>query len=313
MLSDAVRMMVKVSSVPPERRRQALSFLFAEVPEEERDRRIDDALQAADDGEFSLDGLFLAEQNGEPAGAGLTVVQSDGTAFVWPPAVSVSEGSDLVADAIIEAICREMNRQDAWIGQCLLESDADRDRQVLSRNGFPYLLDLLFLQRLLSDSLPPRKRISLQAASYNSESDDHRLASLLERTYVGTLDCPELNDARTGEDALESHRSSGNFNPLLWKRYADGNDDVGVLLMSEHPDQGAWEIVYMGIVPEARGRGYGRIMILDGLHDARSAGAESVFVSVDSRNSHALRIYYDLGFFETTRRVVHARLNLSHS
>ena len=40
-----------------------------------------------------------------------------------------------------------------------------------------------------------------------------------------------------------------------------------MLLINEHPEQRAFEVVYVGVVPEARGRGYSREMLLEGIRD----------------------------------------------
>ena len=34
-----------------------------------------------------------------------------------------------------------------------------------------------------------------------------------------------------------------------------GGSDVGVLLLTDHPVDGQWELLYMGLAPEARGGG----------------------------------------------------------
>ena len=78
--------------------------------------------------------------------------------------------------------------------------------------------------------------------------------------------------------------------------------------MNDHPTKDAWEVVYMGVVPDARGKGYGRAMLWHGLDEARRAGRGSVLLAVDGKNLYANRIYDDLGFIEVASRAVHVRM-----
>jgi ribosomal protein S18 acetylase RimI-like enzyme len=48
---------------------------------------------------------------------------------------------------------------------------------------------------------------------------------------------------------------------------------------------------------------------LDGLQAARSGGAESVFLAVDSRNSYARDVYRHAGFVDVAVRAVHVRFS----
>ena len=78
-----------------------------------------------------------------------------------------------------------------------------------------------------------------------------------------------------------------------------------MLLMNDHPAQDAWEVVYMGVAADARGCGYGRAMLIDGLHAAQNAGRQSILLAVDAQNAPANRIYAELGFIEVASRAVH--------
>ena len=53
------------------------------------------------------------------------------------------------------------------------------------------------------------------------------------------------------------------------------------------------EIAYLGLVPEARGRGFGQALILQGISAANRAGILNLGLSVDVRNSPAIQLYHD--------------------
>jgi GNAT superfamily N-acetyltransferase len=52
----------------------------------------------------------------------------------------------------------------------------------------------------------------------------------------------------------------------------------------------------LGIVPEYRGRGLGRLLLLKALHGFRQAGLKHAYLEVTARNEGAVRLYRQLGF-----------------
>lgn len=306
--------MLTVATARPDERDRALALLFARLDPDEQAEQIATLRRAEHRRELSLDGLVLARLNATPVAAAMLLPQPDRTAFVWPPVIDAEQlgpspvSAETVAEALLGHIVDRLDDADLWLGQCLLEPEETRDRRRMERNGFAHLADLLYLVRPVNEPLPAPEPRRLEALTYDPASNHDRFVRVLEKTYVNTRDCPALNGCRTGDQALFGHRLSGEFDPARWKLYRAEGTDVGLLLMNDHPDQDAWEVVYMGIVPEARGRGYGRAMLLSGLHEARSAGRRAVLLAVDARNRYALKLYRDLGFTELLTRSVHARL-----
>ena len=304
--------MITVIAARHHRQQTALSLLFSQCREEERAAHCSELLAADRRGEISLDGLLLAEIDGKPAGALLYILQTDGTAFVWPPAVATGTATEPVADALFSAARQQMEISDALLGQCIVEPDDCALGDALIRNEFRHLADLSYLRRSLSAALPEKTEVSWEVVAFDPETDVTRFATLLEQTYVGTRDCPDMDGVRTGRDALLSHQLSGHFDPSRWKLYRVAETDVGILLLNDHPDQDSWEVVYTGVVPSARGKGYGRAMLIDGLTAARDAGRSAMLLAVDTRNNFAQKIYEKLGFVELTSRAVYV-LALRHS
>lgn len=82
----------------------------------------------------------------------------------------------------------------------------------------------------------------------------------------------------------------------------EGEDDsligyAGVLVVGEEAD-----IQTIAIVPEARGRGFGRLLMRELLDEAEHRGATQVFLEVRADNSVARRLYESLGFAEIAVR-----------
>lgn len=299
------QVMIKVSRASTEDREQAVKLLFTHLSQFEQARQTRSLLEASSRGDVDLRNLLVATLDEEPLGAGLMVAQSDGTMFVWPPSVAPGSAAGELTDAILDDMRRRVDRSGAWIAQCLTETDEHELHASLTRSGFRHLTDLLFLQRMLDEPLPERGDVLLETREFSRSRNFPRFVDMIEQTYVNTQDCPELNGVRSGVEALESHRAVGEFDPSRWKIYHVNGRDVGLLLMNEHTQQQAWEIVYVGTKPEERGRGYGRAILIDGLHEARNARVASLILAVDVRNSPARSLYESLRFRPMMARSVH--------
>lgn len=298
--------MLSVSTVPPERRREALSLLLRDLPEEERSQQIRDLLDPAEPPLVSLDGLIMAERDGNLVGVALCVAQADGTLFVWPPVVAPGAETN-VGDCLLHAARRRVVESGAWIGQVIIESERVDEREALTRCGFPLLTELEFLQRNRNGPAVEEVTHRLESCPYDLGETHEQFAQVIKQTYSGTLDCPELNGLRSVDQAIAGHKLSGHFSPSRWRLYRDGDFHVGVLLLTEH-NASLWEVVYLGVVPAARGKGYGREILLDGLRRADVAGVDQVILAVDHRNAYALGLYRRVGFECVARRAVHAHL-----
>lgn len=302
-------MTLNISLVSPEQREIALRLLFARFPVEEQPSRLADALRSANEGRLNLDRLILAEENGLPVGVTLMMRQADGVSLVWPPVLSC-QASDVtrIEDSLMSRICVEIDRADSKLAQALLSPDDDQEMELLQRHGFDHMADMFFLARQLTEA-------DLQASTDSGDLDHelytpenaHRFAAIIERTYINSLDCPFLEGFRNGTDALASHRLSGVFDPDGWRIYRLNDQDIGVLLMNEHPDQRAIELVYFGIVPEFRGRGLGQRVLSDGIQAAALAGGAVMFLAVDYGNTYANALYGAMNFAELARRRVMVR------
>src|SRR4029078_3835498 len=145
--------------------------------------------------------------------------------------------------ALLTSLAFRVEAQGAQFTQCLVDPEDAATPAVLERGGISYGTELLLLSRpLLRDSGPPLPSdISFESYSPSLHS---AFASLVERTYAGTRDCPVLATVRGGEDSLAAHRATGEFVPSAWRLYRRGGRDIGVLLLAEHPDRDTWEVAY---------------------------------------------------------------------
>ena len=189
----------------------------------------------------------------------------------------------------------------------LLVAPGDRPRDAqLAGCGFQRLAELVYLFADVTPTIsdPPESALTLTPRAH--EIPD-RLAAVIEATYAGTLDCPGLDGVRAIGDTLSGYRAQGRFMPEHWYLVGSAGRDVGALLLADHPGSGNWELVYMGVVPEARGQGFGAQIVRHALREASAASAERLVLAVDAANSPAIAMYRECGFREWDRRVAYVR------
>lgn len=307
-------MTLNISIADADRRNVALRLLFSRFPLEEQAQKLSEALQSAERGSLNLRGLFLAEEGPTPVGATLMMKQPDGITFVWPPVVTCQASDpDAVENALLRRLCEEIDQSGSKLTQALLSPDDLTETELLTRHGFESMGEIFFVARRLTPddhqlALPDGSELTFE--TYH-ESNAVRFESIIERTYEGSLDCPFLNGFRNGADALFSHKLPGQFDPAGWRLYGNGQQDIGVLLMNEHPDSDAIELVYFGISPEFRGQGLGRRVLTHGIQAAALTGRALIFLTVDSGNTYANSLYGELGFAELARRKILIRRKTS--
>lgn len=284
----------------------ALAILLQEMDPRLRARQIDEALRTQSIAGIALDGLLLGTRGGEPVGALLLVMQPDGCGFVWPPVIASHVAPERIADALLQGANRVLDDRGAWIGQCLFDEGCPDDETRLTRNAYTRLTELTYLQRDLSEPIPAASS-PLEAVRVDPVADERRLGDLIERTYDGSQDCPGLTGLRSGLQAVRSHRFTGVLLPDRWFILREGGRDAGVLILADQPDQDAWELVYMGVTPAARGRGLGERIVRLALCEAREAGRQWLLLAVDRRNAPARRVYEAAGFTPFDEKVVFVR------
>ena len=114
---------------------------------------------------------------------------------------------------------------------------------------------------------------------------------------------------RNIEDVINGYENTGVFRSENWLIVHGDGKDVGVLLLADHPKAGHFELMYMGLVPEARGRGWGRQIAEHAQRMVRRAGAARIVAAVDAANTPALRMYQMAGFDIWDRRTVYVRFS----
>jgi mycothiol synthase len=198
------------------------------------------------------------------------------------------------------------------LAQSLLEPEETAAIASLSAAGFRRLGDLAYMHRNIPRHAPARglsvpvwpdgmavRRLSEIPAREHSPL----LLRALERSYIDTLDCPELCGMRRVQDVLDSHRSVGKFDPALWWVAFQSDQAEGCMLLTPCPEQHAVELVYLGLSPPLRGCGLAASLLKMGIAELAGRREHTLTCAVDLRNTPALKLYERAGFERAAVRV----------
>jgi ribosomal protein S18 acetylase RimI-like enzyme len=286
----------------PDELADALSLIFRHQEDAERRWRVSHALRMIGQGELDARGVFVLREGAALAGALICSQVAGSGSLIWPPACGSRESED----ALVVRACAWLRDGGARLTQCLLQPGEAALAAPLLRNGFSQVTELLYLFHDLFFPASLAAPSSLRFEPYQPDRPDEFHATL-ERTYEGTLDCPEVNGIRGIEEVIRGHKAQGVFVPSRWWMARTGAEAAGVLLLMEQPEYD-WEVAYVGVVPEHRGRGLGQQLMAQALCEAKASGAARLTLSVDRRNEPACRLYRSLNFVEYDRRLVLLRL-----
>lgn len=226
--------------------------------------------------------------------------------MVWTPRLVDGE-PEATAGELLDAASRWLPRRRVRIAQIQVELDNRTDDRFLRRHGYESLADLLYLvavENQFPAKLPPGP---LEFEPY-CVANHTRLAQLVEATYQQTLDCPQLDGVRQIEDILVGYRATGVFDPSRWLIVRHQGENVGCLLLADHPENENWELVYMGVVAGHRGHGWGIDIARRAQWLTRQAGRPRLVLAVDAANRPAIRTYAAVGFRAWERRSVFLRV-----
>lgn len=261
------------------------------------------SLQATrDQGEDAFEGLFVATGANEIVGAAWAQLAPGQTAVVWLP-----DPTSAAATELMQTLADFLDEREIALAQLLVSENDTVAPELIAAGDFQRLAKLAYLavDRELFPTGCPQSKLDFEP---RAGEQPERLGKLLLSTYEASLDCPRLNGVRRSDDTLDGYREQGIYTPELWFFVRRQQQDIGTLLLTTHVDSGNWELVYMGLVPEARGAGLGRDVLQFAMWQAREGGAERLVLAVDQANRPALTAYEQAGFVAWDHRTVYARL-----
>jgi mycothiol synthase len=210
----------------------------------------------------------------------------------WRPGVNARHVAELVAGALLES-----KRRGASIAQVMLDPQHRAVQRAMLDSGFEDIAELVYLSRQVRNPIAGRI-LSDQFRLWRYDRATHfRFGQCIERTYVDSLDCPRLNGRRAIDDIIDGHKAAGEFDPELWMLLSDlDNVDLGVLLLNRLHDRQGYELVYIGLTPEARGRKLADALIRTALNTLATEGGGQIITACDATNAPARKLYHRHGF-----------------
>jgi len=272
-----------------------------------------DLLAACRKNRISLDGLLIARRQSQVVGAVLGLLQPDGSAHVWPPAVVHVDLQNLelineVRRRLAESLVEWLRQSGARLAQCLSPIDRVEAHLVLTSVGFEALTGLACWRHPLIDIPHAILPDDCESTPYSEESAE-RFEAVMTKTYAASQDCQGLQGRRTATECLSAHRLAGSFDSDLWQIFQIDDEDAGIMLSANHRDQHVWELLYLGVIPKYRRQGLGLALVSDLLWNAKISGAEAVLVAVDDSNVAAKSLYEMCGFQAEVSKQIHIWTN----
>jgi mycothiol synthase len=297
---------VEIVRCPPNLRAEALALVLCELAPSLRREIAGGLLNADDPHEVANEALYVARRGDQLCGAAWGQRQSGNIAVFWPPQLEPGEMAD-TAEQLAESVVAVLDGTSIQLTQVFLSAPDPQTVKTLRHVGFLHLADLLYMTcESPKFPLAAPEPAGLDYVPY-AGSERSRLMRLIERSYEGTMDCTALNGVRDIDHVINGYQATGVYRPENWLFVRSSGKDVGLLLLSDHPNAHNWELMYIGLVPEARGYGWGRQITRYAQWLARVANVERIVLAVDAANAPAVAMYHDTGFDLWDRRAVYVR------
>ena len=213
-----------------------------------------------------------------------------------PPRLRPSLNSRHVAESIAGALM-EARRKGMTIAQVLLDPEHRAVHRALLDSGFEDIAELVYLSRQVRGPINGRIMPDKYRLWRYDQSTHFRFGRCIERTYIDSLDCPRLNGRRDINDIIDGHKAAGEFDPELWMLLSDlDGTDLGVLLLNRLQGRAGYELVYIGLTPEGRGKGLADCLIRTALNALSAEGGGQIVTACDASNAPARKLYHRHGF-----------------
>ncbi|MCI0379888.1 MAG: GNAT family N-acetyltransferase [Gemmataceae bacterium] len=228
--------MIHIDTARPEELLLAFQLAFQHLSKELRAERVRNALALTTAGEINPDGVLVARDDKGLAGVQVAVPLAGANGLLWPPQTRVPDSA--LADRLVQAALTWLRERGVTCAQALLTMEETHLDEPLRRAGFRNIGALQYMVHHLLHVPAPTTKLHLQTY----DQVDHLLfEQIVEQTYEGTLDCPELNGVRTVADILTGHQAQGKFDPKRWWLVWEREACASPLTPAPSPPQGRGE------------------------------------------------------------------------
>jgi len=129
------------------------------------------------------------------------------------------------------------------------------------------------------------------------ETGDKDFVKLFQKIQSSSLNSDSIEDALEPEKAFQGLKDPERFSPDLWVIAYKDNKPVGIVLpgieKNRKPLRGF--IQFIGVLPEYRGAGTGKILLKKGILEMAKLGAEEYMGSTETPNIPMMKVFSALG------------------
>ncbi|TWT42848.1 GNAT family N-acetyltransferase [Botrimarina hoheduenensis] len=286
-------------------RHAALALVLCEVAPAARGSLVEAVAAQPIEKLGALEGLIVARRQGKVVAAAWAQPQVGNAVTMWLPE-AIDQHAENAGPGLLQAAVARADSAGVATCQAVVENANDPRIAALESAGFEAIAELTYLSRTITT--PPARNVAPgMSFAVVDKSGLLNLVPLIRATYQGSLDCPELGERRSIADTLQGYAAIGTSGTKGWRTVALDSLVEGVLFVALHHDNEQAELVYMGLTPKARRRGWGRPIVEEALHIAAGWGAERLITAADVRNTPALRVYEQAGFEPWCQRHAYLR------
>ncbi|HEX3359149.1 MAG TPA: GNAT family N-acetyltransferase, partial [Tepidisphaeraceae bacterium] len=281
----------------------ALRLILATESGLASDGQVLDFLSFCLERKIDTNATWVAIEGNAMVWAMLPVVSPGRTMLLFTPAVQFGQTSAGAVAKLVGAVSDHYARRGVQLAQMLIDPIHRPIINLYRSAGFDELAELVYLQKTVRGRAEmPQFQGDLTLKSY-SEHTHAAFVQAIRGSYEASRDCPALNGVRDMDDVIAGHRATGDFDPRLWGILCRREKPVAVLLLSRLPQGAVMELVYLGLMAEARGKGIGDLLMKQAIATTAAEGRESLSLAVDAGNGPALGLYYRHGMQRIGSRV----------
>ena len=254
-----------VTDVPPAAQAMAMKVALRSCPQDLAVPQIAQALTRQAQDPSHLRHLLAVYDQQRPIAAIWAQSLPGKIGMLWGPDADHPAVRAELSTRLLECLLTRLEREGTMtLIQALSEQDEARE-SLLRQHGFlaPVVMRYLVSSDLPSEPQAEALEVAGSPLEFETYHEAHRARweAVIGRTYLETQDIPQLNGVRRLTDVLDGYQQTGSFRPELWSLARRADQDVGCLLLTDHPSSDYLELVYMGTVPEARGQRIGQRIV----------------------------------------------------
>ena len=139
-----------------------------------------------------------------------------------------------------------------------------------------------------------------------SEISNEKLRIPFFESFLNSKDMLFLNQTREQQEIAFKYWLNRNEPLCEQSSFVVMRDDEVIGFSAVRPRKGSGEIGPIGIVPEYRRRGLGRLLLTITLNGMMAEGIKTAYLEVSLENTHALKLYKSFGFKQKHSTIYHA-------